>query len=357
MEISEVGRILKIGEFSDVAFMKKFGKCADWFRWISEQLAHKIVTDYSKPQYLEDYRVIALDASDVVEKGRSGQTFRLHYGLDIFKMTSVFYKITKQEVGETLRNFELSEGDLVIADRAYGTMNGIEHCLESKADFILRVRSNCFSLYDEQGGKIDVLSSLGGLDYGQSTGFQAFIRRPGGLPIPVRICAKRKSESACNDTHKRLNRMASKRQMEISEGARRLNEFIVVVSSLPDNISNEDVLETYRYRWQVECYFKRLKSILDFGELPKKRDSSSLSWLNGKMMVALLIEILMGSNFSPLECTEESDAEYLEGNQDAQSHHSDEYNFISPFNERDGACLLQHASRKTATGDSIAVGA
>ncbi|MBR2700352.1 MAG: hypothetical protein IKE76_17365, partial [Clostridia bacterium] len=26
----------------------------------------------------------------------------------------------------------------------------------------------------------------------------------------------------------------------------------------------------YRYRWQVELYFKRLKSILNYGELPKK---------------------------------------------------------------------------------------
>ena len=28
IEISEVGRLLKIGEFSDVAFMKRFEKCA-----------------------------------------------------------------------------------------------------------------------------------------------------------------------------------------------------------------------------------------------------------------------------------------------------------------------------------------
>ena len=63
---------------------------------------------------------------------------------------------------------------------------------------------------------------------------------------------------------------------------------------------SEEVLETYRLRWQVECYFKRLKSIIDFGEMPKKREDSILSWLNGKIMVALLIEMLLSTkSFSP----------------------------------------------------------
>ena len=60
---------------------------------------------------------------------------------------------------------------------------------------------------------------------------------------------------------------------------------------------------------QVEIYFKRLKTIMDFGELPKRRPGSVMAWLNGKMMVALLIEKIMSqANFSP---TDESKAEYL----------------------------------------------
>jgi hypothetical protein len=30
MEMSEVARITKLGKMSDVAFMKRFEKCADW---------------------------------------------------------------------------------------------------------------------------------------------------------------------------------------------------------------------------------------------------------------------------------------------------------------------------------------
>jgi len=100
IEISEVGRLLKIGEFSDVAFMKKFAKCSEWFQWISEQLAPGIVANYKKPAFLQNYRVIAFDTTDVVEKGRSGRTYHLHYGIDIFRICSVDYTITEKDVGE-----------------------------------------------------------------------------------------------------------------------------------------------------------------------------------------------------------------------------------------------------------------
>jgi IS4 transposase len=79
----------------------------------------------------------------------------------------------------------------------------------------------------------------------------------------------------------------------MSDEAKAFNEYIVVVTNLNDGISAEEILETYRLRWQVEIYFKRLKSILDFGELPKRRLDSVIAWLNGKLMIALLIEILL----------------------------------------------------------------
>jgi transposase len=72
------------------------------------------------------------------------------------------------------------------------------------------------------------------------------------------------------------------------------NEYIVGATSLPDSVSPDEALETYRRRRQIEIYFKRLKSILDLGELPKKNPTASEARLNGKIMVALLIEAFIG---------------------------------------------------------------
>ncbi len=80
-----------------------------------------------------------------------------------------------------------------------------------------------------------------------------------------------------------------------------------MISNLGDEVGSIDILDIYRFRWQVELYFKRLKSIMDFGELPKRRDGSIMSWLHGKLMVALLLEKMLGKvNISPCgECQAE----------------------------------------------------
>lgn len=295
MEISEIGRLLKIGEFSNVAFMKKFEKCGDWFAWICEQFSHKIVAEHQKPEYLENYRAIAFDASTVVEKGRSVRVYKLHYGIDIFNMSTVSYKITTEKTGETLRNFPLRSGDLAIGDRAYGTLNGIDHCIKSGADFLLRLRTNGSKMYDHNEEEINITSVFQHLGPEECGEFQAFVHTKEGKVIPVRICAKRKSDGDYEKTLKKLRHRESKKQCKTKDATKEFNKYIVVATSLPSDVTSSDVLETYRYRWQIEMYFKRLKSILDFGELPKKREKSSLAWITGKMMRALLVEFFLSS--------------------------------------------------------------
>jgi hypothetical protein len=42
---------LKIGNFSDAAFMKKFAKCGEWFKLISADLLPGGLISYPKPAY------------------------------------------------------------------------------------------------------------------------------------------------------------------------------------------------------------------------------------------------------------------------------------------------------------------
>jgi IS4 transposase len=45
-------------------------------------------------------------------------------------------------------------------------------------------------------------------------------------------------------------------------------------------------------RWQIELVFKRLKSLLRLGHVPKKNDLSALAWIQAKLLIALIIERL-----------------------------------------------------------------
>jgi hypothetical protein len=300
IEISSVARLTKLGEVSDVAYMKRFEKCNGWFKWINERLVNNGIIEYKKPEWLERYRVLTNDASDVTEKGRSGRLYRLHYALELFTMQTAQQIITDQEKGEALTNFSFQRDDLVVGDRIYSTFKGIRHCLECEANFVLRLRANSFNLYDSDSKRIDLLEKLRETGEEGIANISVFVKLSKGSMTALRICAKRKPASYSERNKQKLQRRESKHQVEISDEAKEFNNYIVVVTALPDEIAAEEILELYRARWQVELYFKRLKSIMDFGELPKKRTNSSLAWLNGKIMIALLIEKFISRQmFSP----------------------------------------------------------
>ncbi|WP_043582634.1 transposase [Geminisphaera colitermitum] len=66
-------------------------------------------------------------------------------------------------------------------------------------------------------------------------------------------------------------------------------------------LDSRGILQLYRLRWQIELAFKRLKSLLNTGHVPKKDPLSSRSWLQAKLLTCLLIEksLLQSEVFSP----------------------------------------------------------
>ena len=57
----------------------------------------------------------------------------------------------------------------------------------------------------------------------------------------------------------------------------------------------------YRCRWQIELAFKRLKTLLGAGHVPKTDDQSARAWMQAKLLTALLVErlLLEAKIFSP----------------------------------------------------------
>ncbi len=67
----------------------------------------------------------------------------------------------------------------------------------------------------------------------------------------------------------------------------------MVFTTLPEELlAPGDVLELYRYRWQIELAFKRLKQLLKLGRLPHKDPRAAKTWILAKLVVALILETL-----------------------------------------------------------------
>ena len=268
VETSQLAGMNGTGKISDVAFMKRFTKSNAWFQWITGNIKPEKMCRYQKPEILKQYNVTAIDASDVYTKGAVKQAWHLHYALDLFSLNCQQYKITEEKTGETLKNFEIKENDLIIADRAYATITGMEYCLGNGGDFILRIRNKAFNLYNAERKQVLLTDWLETLDGGASSAL-FYYRDSQKNYKPVRICALPKTE---------------------------------------------DILAIYRLRWQVELVFKRYKSILGAGSVPVKTKEATEAWLNGKMMLALLIEKFIGSvDFSP-SGENGKKQEHMEGN-------------------------------------------
>jgi hypothetical protein len=122
---------------------------------------------------------------------------------------------------------------VAIADRAYGAINGTKACRACGADYILRLRTNCFAVYDENGNKVDIAEKFAHLKSGESSEAAVFAVLPDKTRIPVRICVRRKDKEGCEKPGKRLGRQASRRENRLQEKTAAFNELIVAATSLP----------------------------------------------------------------------------------------------------------------------------
>jgi hypothetical protein len=64
VEVSALSGSVIGSEISDVGFMKKFGKCGDWLKHLSEQLRGSSFCNYQAPAWLGNKKFIVIDATD-----------------------------------------------------------------------------------------------------------------------------------------------------------------------------------------------------------------------------------------------------------------------------------------------------
>jgi hypothetical protein len=292
----------KLADISDVALFKRLKASSEWLRWISVTLAEKIHGIVKKPGWLKEFNVRIVDASIITEPGITGSNWRLHYSIELFGLLCDHFQITDQKVGETFRNFPIKKGDLLLGDRGYGSTAGINYVIENDGDFLVRIRNKAFKLMKNENEEFCLLENFRKLDYGEIGDFDVLYNSSKNKLQQIRLCVIKKSPEAAERSKKTAIRDMKHKQRTINEETIELHGYMFVITSVNRNVlSAVEILSLYRMRWQVELAFKRLKSILGLGHLPKTDPESAKAWLYGKMVVALLTNAIveMGRSFSP----------------------------------------------------------
>jgi len=284
-------------DVSDVALLKRLRKCGQWFCWICEQLSRQVV-GVELPQ-VPGKRIRLVDASVVCEPGATGSTWRLHYGLDLSNLCCDEVHVTDVSEGESLTRYEVKPGDVLMADRGLAHRRGIRHVVSHGGDVIVRMNMSNVPLEDEQGRELQLLRRMRKLKVGQAGDWRAWIRDEQGL-IAVRACALKKSAAQTRKAQDKVRQEAAKDKRIAQPQTLEAAGYVIVLSTLMQP-AGETLLELYRCRWQVELAFKRLKSLLQLGHLKKTDPQGAKAWLQGKLLIASLIETLIavGERFSP----------------------------------------------------------
>lgn len=286
-------------DVSDVALWKRLQACEAWFT----ELCVRMTADRSAAVVSPaGRRLRAIDATTVEEPGASGTSYRVHYSLTLPDLKCDFFELTDVKGGEKLGRFTFAAEDIVLADRGYSHREGVAHLLRSNADVVVRYNQGAFPLCDANGkpyrGLLSWLRAIKGHACAQMSVCFEF----DDVRWPVRICAIRKSKAAADAAKRKLTKAASKKGKTLGRDTLEFAEYVVVITSLPAaEWSASRVMQLYRARWQIELHFKRLKSLLKLGCLPKKKDGAARAWIQGKLLLALMIERLVdrARSFSP----------------------------------------------------------
>jgi transposase len=290
-----------IADISDVALLKRLRASGEWLRWMASEILRRRMASYPPPAWLEDYRVRAVDASVICEPGSTGTDWRCHYSLDLCGLRCDEFLVTGPKVGESFARFHISSGDLMLGDRAYGHLKGFRYVLDHEGHFLTRLKNKAFTLRDAAGNVCSLASLVTPLQVGEPRDWALWGQAKGQEDLPLRICALRLSEEAAEQSVRRAKAELSKKQRTLDPETLALHRYVILATSLPGAISTGQILELYRARWQIELAFKRLKSIMGLGHLPKEDDESAKAWLHGKLLVSCLAQAIVdeGRSFSP----------------------------------------------------------
>jgi hypothetical protein len=216
------------------------------------------------------FRLLAVDATALCGPGAKMTDQRLHTVYDLGKGQALSVDLTGPEGGEALwRHHSFGFGDLVLGDCGYGYNRSFHWALRSGARILIRFRFEGVTLYDEHGERIwaDAANSRV-----PESGTVELRVEMANWPSPLRAVGSRNPKG----------------------------EPVWLLTDLShDELPTLQVRELYRKRWQVELYFKRLKSLLDLGELPTRDGPTARPWIWAKLILASLAVLLAHERFSP----------------------------------------------------------
>ncbi len=283
------GTVMGLGSLCKSAVRKRLCNCRVWLGMLIMLL---LCQQNLRIVRRTGVRVRLFDTTKISAPGSATTEWNLHVGLDLGRLSMDALELTDCHSGETLTRWAFQPGEICLADRSYGVLRSLGVVLAAAAWFVIRIGWQNLPLQHQDGTPFDLIAWLRvqSPDPAATPGqAQVWVSVPQGR-FPIRLITRAIPPEKAARLRKNMLAEAKHKHRQIDERSLLAVGFVMVVSNLPDPIwSAREILDLYRLRWQVELFFKRLKSILQLDHLRTHDAELAQVYLLAKILAALIL--------------------------------------------------------------------
>lgn len=286
-----------LADLSNEALLKRLRGMGDWLQDIAMARLNAAVGAAVGASGSPGGRRLRLVDGSVISAPGGAPRWRLIATFDVASQRAVGLHLAPSREGEHVDAASVSPDDVIIADRGFARPVDLDRVLHGQAHFLVRLGSRSLRLLDDAGRALaceDLIAAAqagGGLDRRVQIGHS---RRKDWRAIPARLIILPLPAAKARANQARLDRAGQREGYTPSATAYAAASWMLLLTSLPAEAAAPAAIGAlYRLRWQIELFFKRLKSLAHLDRLPAKAPDLARTWLYANLIVALVAEHLI----------------------------------------------------------------
>lgn len=249
--------------------------------WLESLLSYALTGDTAQVVPAGARWLRLVDASVVNGPGSKGTDWRLHVLADQSSGRILAVSVRDASVGESAALHPLDAYGMFTFDRGYSHAPNIHALVRSGGSFIVRVAAQSIMICDGEKHRLNLA--------------QLADRVPaeGAYEMPVRIPLRPKGRTCAGWHLTKDVPFVRARLIGMRLGAKGV---MWLLADIENTLPAGEICALYRYRWQIELLFKRLKSCAHIDALKSRKGPSARPWLLAKLLFAVLAQELAPPN-------------------------------------------------------------
>ncbi len=278
LSLKDVAAWASAMELAEITGPGLFYRLREAGAWLEHVLAQ--VLSEQLPPAVGGWPVRVVDATVINGPGKKSVQWRAHVVVNPSTGGFRSVELTDDSGGEKLARHRVGKGEVVLGDRAYGTARGVYAVRQAEAHVVVRFNPVNLRTCDEKRGRIFLQAREAEVPATGAVEFNLL------LPVPPNRTKSRKTWNSANA-------IAWVPVRAIAARTRHAEVIWILTTLSPAELPALAVMGLYRLRWQIELFFKRLKSLLHMDTLPSREGPTAKSWMLARLIAAALAQRLV----------------------------------------------------------------